>query len=224
MPVRLAVAALVLGLLAACGDGPALETRTFEVRYLDGGTAQEMIEPYVYTDRPKAPGRVNAARQTVTVRETRDNLERIARVLAEHDRPPANVRLVFQIIRANGAGAPDSAIAPIEAQLRQLFRFRGYRLVAQVAAVGAGGSRFQQRVDGPDRLSTYHVMGEIETIGVEGERGSVRLGVSLAVAALGPVLETRLSVAIGQTAVIGGQPGAGPGALILAVRPELVAP
>jgi hypothetical protein len=217
LPFMLAVPLL----LAAC-RGPALETRTFDLSYLDGGTAEQMVRPYVYTDRAGAPGQLSITRQTITVRETRDNLERIARVLAEQDRPPANVRLDFQIIRADGPAPLDPAIAPIEAQLRRLFRFQGYRLVGQTFAVATAGTQLHQQVAGPG--GPYGINGEIETVGVRGDSGVVRLMVSLDVARSGRALLTRLSVPIGQTAVIGGQSSDGPGALILAVRSELVAP
>lgn len=221
MRYRYVLTLIPLIALAACG-APSLETRTFELQYLDGGTAEQLIVPYVYTDRPKAPGRLSTTAQTITVRETGDNLERIARVLAEYDRRPASVRLVFTVIRADGAGTPDSSIAAVETQLRRLFRFRGYRVVAQAVTVGVAGTRFHQQLSGTEDL--YVIRGEIETVGVRGDSGVIRLDVSLEARRAGSGLGTRLSIAIGQTAVIGGQPGTEPGALILAVRPELVAP
>jgi hypothetical protein len=210
-----------LAALAGCG-GPSLETRTFEFRYLDGGTAERIVRPYVYTDRPKSPGVFSSTAQTISVRETRDNLERIARVLAEQDRPPANVRLVFTIIEADGAGPVDSSIAPIEAQLRRLFRFRGYRALAQTVTVASERTSFSQ-ILGEGR-GRYMIRGELETVNVRGDSGVVRVQVALDAPGRGAALNTRISIALGQTVVLGGQPGAGAGALILAVRPELAAP
>ncbi len=224
MRIRLALTIAALAGLAACG-GPALETRTFELRYLDGGAAEQIINPYVFTDRNEAPGRLSTTRQTITVRETRDNLDRIARVLAEHDRPPANVRLTFMVIQADGAGPRDSSIAAIEAQLRQLFRFRGYRAVASAVTVAAPGTEFEQLLDDPIRPGgRFVIRGTVETVGGRGDSGTVRLQISLQSTARGSSVGTRLSIAMGQTTVLGGQSGGGSGALILAVRPELVAP
>lgn len=214
----------ILAVLAAVACGrDVLETRTFELRYLDAGMAEGMVVPYVYTDRPKAPGKLSTTRRTITVRETGDNLERIARVLAEHDRPPVNVRLHYLVIRADGAGAADTGIAAIETQLRQLFRFRGYRLAAQAVAVGTEGSRIEQQVSGEG--GPYAITTIVESVRSHRDSGTVRVGVELLAHRIGKVLETVLNVRVGQTAVLGsGQPGGGPGAIILAVRPELVAP
>ena len=213
---RLLVLALI-PVFTACG-GPTLETRTFELRYLTESTAKDVIEPYVYEDRPNAPGTVSVAGGLLTVRETRDNLERIARVLEQYDRPRENVRLRFQIIRANGAGPADSSIAPIEAQLRRLFRFRGYRLVAQTSTVSTGNSGYRLRATGGN--ATYDIEGTLEDAQVSGDSGYARLAVNLASTQHGSILNTRLNIRMGHTAVIGGQPLGQEGALILAVTAE----
>lgn len=202
--------------LAACG-GPRLEARTFNLRYLDPGEAEQLIKPYVM--RQDAPGTIAMARNVLSVRATRNDLDQIARVLAEHDTPRASVLLTFQVIRANGESAPDTAIAGIEAQLRPLFRFRGYQLVAQgMTNVGANGP-VSLRLDGKD--GPYVVNGRVEVIDIQRDSGTVRLGLEFSTRPTGKVLETQVSVRIGQTMVLGGQTGSGPGAIILAVRAEL---
>jgi len=82
-------------LAAGCGGGPRLETRTFALRHLGPGEARAIIQPYVYTDRPGAKGDISAVQNAITVRETSDNLDRIARVLAQYDRPEPAVRLLL---------------------------------------------------------------------------------------------------------------------------------
>lgn len=84
----------------------------------------------------------------VTVRETPDNLDKIARVLAQFDRPTLSVRLHFQIIQADGAARSDPAIAEVEAALRKLFRFRGYRLVGEAVVGGTEHSEASQEIAG----------------------------------------------------------------------------
>ncbi len=74
-------------LLTACGSGVALETRTFRLQSLDDLVALTVIDPYVYGDRPNAPGAATAMQGVLTVRETSDNLDRNARVLEEFDTP-----------------------------------------------------------------------------------------------------------------------------------------
>ena len=101
LAARTCTAALA-GLALACSAQPQLETRTFELKHLDGGRAEVIITPYVYRERPGAQGMISVAGNVVTVRETTDNLDRIARVLAEVDRPRPTLRPVFKIIEANG--------------------------------------------------------------------------------------------------------------------------
>ena len=113
----------------ACGSGQRLETRTFEIRHLPAGIAGGMIGPYVDRQRPSAPGDMNVIGNVITVRETADNLDRIGRVLAQFDRPQPGVRLTFKLIEADGVAVRDTSIADVEAALRSLFRFRGYRLI-----------------------------------------------------------------------------------------------
>ena len=213
---RLLVLALIPA-FTACG-GPTLETRTFELRYLTESTAQDVVEPYVYEDRPDAPGQISVAGRLLTVRETRDNLERIARVLEQYDRPRENVRLTFQIIRANGAGPVDSSIASIEAQLRRLFRFQGYRLVAQTSTVSTGHSGYRLLATGGN--DAYQIEGSLEDASVSGDSGYARLAINLVTNRHGPIMNTRLNIRVGHTAVIGGQPLGQEGALILAVTAE----
>jgi len=216
--MRACYLALLLALpVGACG-GPSLETRTFDLHYLDGNTAAQIVKPYVYEDRQGAPGVMTATQQTITVRETRDNLDHIAQVLAEQDRQAANVRLAFQVIQADGAGPVDSAIAPVETQLRRLFRFRGYRLLTQGTTISTVSENFQLQLASPER--PFSIRGRLESVRADSDSGAVVLRLELSAGGIGSVLQTRLTLPLGTTVVIGGQPGGGPGAIILAVRAE----
>jgi hypothetical protein len=222
MKPRLALPGLLL-LAAACGRAPRLDTRTFELRHLTGNEAAEMVSPYVYVDRQGAEGRLSYSGNTFTVRETPDNLERIERVLAEYDRPRPTVRLHFQIIQANGAARTDPAIADVEAVLRRLFRFAGYRLVAQAVAGGREDSEFSQTLMGGETL--YAIAGSIQQVRTSGDSGTVAVTVRLL--QLHPtqeLLSTSVNLRAGQTAVLGNaQISSRGGTLILSVKPELVA-
>lgn len=210
---------LALVLLTACGNrGPELEARTFELRYIDAGNAEQMIRPYVYSDRAGAKGELVMSRGRLSVRETPDNLDRIARVLAEHDKPPANMRLVFQVIRANGAGPRDSSIAEIEEELRRLFRFTGYRLVAEGVTTVGPGAPCRIRLDGEG--GPYHINGQVGQVTIVGDSGSIQLQFALDGPRGGGILQSDLTLGLGRTVVVGGQRGNEPGAVILAVRTE----
>ncbi len=212
---------LALGMLAvtACG-GPRLNTRTFQLKNINGEDAARLLGPYVFSDRKDAPGAMSPLPASITVRETPDNLDKIARVLAEFDRPKPSVRLTFQIIQADGAATTDPAIAEVEAALRKLFRFRGYRLLAQTVVAGSEGSEVIQRVDvpsGPYRL----VVGIYEVRG-SGDSTMVRLRTELDEGSVTALLST-VTLRGGQTAVLGNaQVDPRGGTLILTVKPEMV--
>ena len=215
---------VLAGLLAAACGGPRLDTRTFQLKYLDGGEAAALLSPYVFTDRKDAPGQMSDVRGSITVRETPDNLEKIARVLGEYDRPKPSVRLNFQIIQADGATTNDPAIADVEAQLRKLFRFKGYRLIAEAVAGGMEGSEVRQIVSGAG--GPYVITATIFDARGGGDSGSVRIKAELVSYRYGGnVLNTAVTLRPGQTAVLGNaQLGerSGVGTLILTVRPELI--
>lgn len=219
IPVLFAVAVLA----AACSRTPRLDTRTFELQDINGGEAATMISPYVYVDRPGAPGQMSHTDQTLTVRETPDNLEKIARVLQEYDKPKPTVRLHFQIIQADGASTTDTAIAPIEAQLRKLFRFKGYTLLSQVVVGGSENSRIVQAVPTSKSLP-LSLQAHIGHIRTTADTGVVHLTIGLQVMGGPTMFQTDLNARNGQTVVVGNvqlteREG---GTLILTVRPELV--
>ncbi len=201
--------------------GPELETQTFELQYLGSHAAAEIVDPYVFADRPDAPGRISVAQNLLTVRETRDNLERIQRVLERYDTPPPSVRLHFQVIGANGSSTTDSAIAGVESVLRRLFNFRGYRLLAQAMLGGVEGSSMEQRMSSEGRglaITAY-----INDVRSAGDSGVVHLEVQLFASGYGDVLQTSVNVRAGQTIVLGStQPDPQGETLILTVRPEIV--
>src|SRR5438093_2090201 len=149
MKTRTSCAITVAALLAACSPrGPNLDTRTFALKYLRGSDAIPIVVPYVYTDRPNAKGVFSVSDNAITVRETPDNLEKIARVLAQYDRPRPLVRLTFHLIQADGAATTDPALADVEATLRKLFRFRGYRMVREGVFSATEGGEVSQAMGG----------------------------------------------------------------------------
>ena len=108
--------ALSLLLFWGCDMGPRLETRTFRLAYLRSYEASELIDPYVYGARERHPGAVSVIEGAITVRETRDNLEQIARVLAEFDQPRPDIRLHFQLIEADPKQHKDHHRGPYPCQ------------------------------------------------------------------------------------------------------------
>ncbi|KPJ91187.1 MAG: hypothetical protein AMS18_09185 [Gemmatimonas sp. SG8_17] len=219
---RVAAMSLAVGFLS-CTRGPSLDTRTFELQYLEAEAAAQLIQPYVYFERPNGSGMVGMSGNLLTVRETEDNLDKIARVLQQYDRAAPMVQLHFQIIEANGAAQTDSAIADLESALRRLFRFRGYRLLAQAMLGGLEGSDIQQQAAGGGQ--TFGIRAHIRDIRGMGDSSTVRIEVGVWDSQEGPLLQTTVTVRTGQTVVLGSsQSGPRNETLILAVRAELVNP
>lgn len=223
---------LLLGVvLAACGRAPNLETRTFRLQSLTDDVALSIIDPYVYADRPGAPGTATAMAGVLTIRETSDNLDRITRVLDEFDTPRRGVALHFQVILANGNESADPSIAEVEAELRRLFRFRGYRLAAEGSITGLERTAveqmmFDQRLDRnqpPPREVMFHSYGvsaRIGTVSGSSDSSVVDLDVQLAGSSQS-LFAASVILGIGNTVVLGTLQLPGNEALILTVRAEL---
>lgn len=211
-----------VALATGCSAGADLDTQTFELKYLEARTAAQMIGPYVYADRPNGGGQISIAGSVITVRETHDNLERIARVLAQYDRPAPAIQLTFRVIEADGVPTRDPAIADVEVALRRLFRFRGYRLLAEGVVGGVEGSDINQTLGGVG--GPYYLETEVRQVRASGDSATVQLRVRLSLPRAPGTLQTVVSLPVGKTAVLGNarsEPKGG--TLILTVRPDLVA-
>jgi hypothetical protein len=206
-----------------CQEQPSLTTQTFNLNYLRGYEVESLLAPYVYTDRRDNPGMMSVAEDAITVRETEDNLAKIARVLEEYDRPRPSVMLHFQIIEADGTTDTDPAIADVERELRRLFRFEGYDLVAETQVGGVSETSFRQLVGAEDSGQSFMVQGGVSEVRTGGATQTVTVDVSLGVPAVGTVLETSVTIPLGHSVVLGtASSPAYEGALILVVRAELM--
>ncbi len=190
--------------LGSCGrlGGPTLDVETFNLENRYGFEAAELIDPYVFGDRADAPGAMSATADAITVRETRDNLEKIRRVLQEFDQPIPGVRLYFQLIEADSFQDEDPAIAGVVAELRSIFRFDGYRLVGEAMVPVAGGSQdrqsFSQRFLGVDNPITVEAEARVL------KNGTVRLDPVQLADSWNQLMAATVNITPGQTIVIGG--------------------
>ena len=210
----------------ACGSRVELETQTFELRYMNPAEAVEMIAPYVYQEREGAPGLVRHFQNGITVRETRENLARIQEVLVHYDLATPAVRLHFQLIEANGFSGTDVRIEEVQRVLEELFRFEGYRLIAepQIAAMEGTGSTQMIAREGEQASSDedvrYYLQARVEDVRGRGENGSIVLSVELQ--GDWERIQTAMAIPVGETVVLGSSQGRGSSTLILTVRPEFV--
>ena len=147
------------------GD-PKLDVQTFNLENRSGHEAADLIYPYVFADRQEAPGTMSATMDAITVRETKDNLEKIGRVLEEFDKAIPSVRLYFQLIEADSFQEEDPAMADVVDELRSFFRFQGYRLLGEAMVPVAGGNtgtqQFSQQFLGVDNPITVEAAAHVD--------------------------------------------------------------
>lgn len=215
----LAGAFAVTVLLGACRPDGGLETRTFQLTHLEPNEAAGLLEPYVYGDREGASGAMGVGSSAITVRELPENLDRIEAVLAEFDRPPPALLLDFKLVHADGHTSQDPEIADVEAELRRLFRFQGYRLIGGTMIRGTENTYLQQNLVTHDGTPFELEVAVGSVRGVPGDR-TIQLSVELGPQFEGSVLQAELRVKEDQTVVLGttSVPQVGEGALILLVR------
>jgi hypothetical protein len=125
-----------------------------------------------------------------------------------------NVRLVFQLVEANGFEGEDPEIADVVSELRQLFRFEGYRLAA------TGLLNLMPWSTGSTRLTGGEVGGYVVGVSAEmsEDRERMRIGVELAHENEGPAMDATVTVRDGQTLVLGSTRTYEGAALILVMR------
>jgi len=218
--VAVAFLALLGGRFWGGSASASLDVRTFTLQHRSGYEAAELIQPYVFHDREGAAGSMSATPSAISVRETPDNLDRIARVLEEFDEPIPSFRLRFQLIEADSFRDADPAIAEVVGQLRDLFRFEGYRLLGEAIVSMAGETMDVQN-------ASQQFLGTEEAFQVRVEARLIRAGT----VRLDPVelwggdrdrlLATSVTVSAGQTMVIGGAKArVGDRSFILTVKAE----
>ena len=193
-----------------------LETRTFALEHLDVATATGLVGPYVYKDRPSAPGVISLApgAAAISVRETPDNLDKIRRMLEEFDvaSPALSYRLHFQVVVGNGTESTDERLALVEKELRKVFRFEGYSLIGEGhVAISEGPFELQIETDvseplDPSEKWRIHIDGGVyRGSEMHLEITDLPPGMSTSRRTTGKV-ETRLGFRPGQTLVLGSMP------------------
>lgn len=184
-----------------------LETRTFNLRIMKPEEAAALVRPYVYKDRPGAPGDLSYFIDTplISVRETADNLDKIARMLQEFDADAIEqqYRLHFQIVVANGGQSHDARLASVEEELRKVFRFDGFTLLGEAYITVSGGD-FKLEVN-PYRnrqVSGSNLEQVTQTYRIDGtlsRENKMDIGISVGQAHI----QTGFGFEFGQTIVIG---------------------
>ena len=137
---------------------------------------------------------------------------------------PDNVRLVFQLVEADGFQDQDQEIADVVEELRELFRFDGYRL-ASTGLVNATPRGYASTMLTGGALGFYQVEVSLEPVVEDMEEGPdrispdrVRIGVELRHEEDGTAMNATVTVRDGQTLVLGSTRTRAGAALILVMR------
>jgi hypothetical protein len=207
--------------LVACERESDVPLRTFALEHVDAPAVLDGIRSELEPDELRST-RISVRAddpRVLTVAGEAATLERVAEVIARLDRPQGSVLLRFQVIEANGFPTPDPAIAEVEAVLRELFRFQGYRLAAEalVQAQAPGWVRQQLRSVGDEPMQ---ITANVQRVSGHADDGAVSLDIEFT-ARGEELLTTSLTVPSGKTAVVGSAQGSTRTTLILVVRPEI---
>ncbi len=217
---------LSLALVAVCATGGCgrqrnMRTVTLPLQHIDPQSAEKLARPYVigtggFVEVSNMPA-------AMTVKGTQESIDAIQQLLERYDTAPATVQLRFQVIEADGFSGTDADIADVEGALRELFRFRGYRLAADGMLSGTARSTVRQALGGGGNdQDRYFIEATIGDVTLDGDRSVVTLQTELSVGRYGRVLQSGISVPNGQTVVLGSaRPDPSQGAIILVVRPVI---
>jgi len=215
---------LVLLVIAGCGRGPKLEIETFEVNHIEHYQLTQLVEPYIFSGREGAQGMYTVSGNVLTVRETSDNLGRIAAVLQKYDVRKPSIMLHIDVIEADG-GEIDPSIQDIADRLRELFRFTGYQRVAGGVVAITEGSEIDQTMGvggSTGSGGSFSFQARIGRIGQEDGDWTLYAESLYLRRDDGTVIRTSAQLRVGQTTLVGTSlEGSGAKAVILAVRPEI---
>jgi TonB family protein len=134
------------------------------------------------------------------------------------------VQLRFQLLKATQTKTADTSIRDIDAALKDVLRFPGYKLLSQAALTvdysTAAKSPTMQRLaaDG----ATYQLSVSIESLSGDGMQLDVKLWTVAPPASAAQLFGTRVSVAFGHTVILGSTQVAGSAGstLVLAVKAD----
>jgi hypothetical protein len=217
-------------------DPRDLAVRTFKLRNLRPGDAAKLLSPYVTSPGGGVfeAGSVGA----ITVRETFTTLALVDSLLRIHDKARAVMSMKFKLIAALDSSMRDPAIDDIDAELRKLFKFRGYELIGEGTMLSEEMTDFMTTVstkprsvgkDGAGKdvmhAETFRIHGWMDGITGTGSDRTIRLQVTVQDAANNnELLRTGLTLPMGQTVILGSaKPAMGVrGALILVVQPDVI--
>src|SRR3954469_3434411 len=168
MKLRTTLLPFLLLVLGGCDSRRGMQVRTYELHRLELDAAETLLTPYI-----SEGGYLTGKNRLLTGREKPAQLDSIARILQRYDGAPQTVMLHFQVIEAGDFAGADSSIARVAAPLRELFRYRGYRLVGELTVRAMEGARFSEERQG------LRVLGQLREATLTGADPRVTLDVTV---------------------------------------------
>ncbi|HVT38883.1 MAG TPA: hypothetical protein VHE78_07555 [Gemmatimonadaceae bacterium] len=230
--VALSISLFPAGGLRAQNPLDRIAVRTFPLQGLSPKDAADLIAPYTMMVPGAGVFEAGGALRAITVRGTSEILTRVDSILRANDHPRTTLVMRFQLIAASDSGVHDAAIGAVDAELRNLFRFAGYRLLSQGTAMANESESFTLTMAGVNG-EILRLSGHVISAQPSGGKGSAHLSISLerpeptnmaGVRSPAPqtLLSSSLTVPLGETVVLGSAAyGAPIPAIILAVRPDV---
>jgi hypothetical protein len=194
--------------LAGCDRGDrGMETKTYVISRLTQEEALQLLTPYI-----REGGYLSGKSHLITVREKPDRIAVIDDLLKKYDGGGVvqDVAMRIQIVEANGFTARDSSIADIEQTLREMFKYRGYRMAGEALVRAREGSTFEQQVSG------YKINGAVGRL--LADRGPISITLWDKTGSR-QLLSSTVTATMSKPVVLG-QSSDG-GAIILVIRPSL---
>lgn len=199
---------LALIALAACDRGHrGMETRTYQLGRLSSDEAISLLTPYIGEG-----GYLSGKNGIITVREKPERLTAVEDLLKRFDGggEAQDIAMRLQIIEADGFTEKDAEIADIEATLREMFKYQGYRLIGETQVRAREDSNFEQKVGG------FMVQGRVHRL----QKERIPVEVTLwSPDGRERLLQSTITATIGKPIVLGQSTKTG--ATILVLRPTL---
>ncbi|MBX9928881.1 MAG: hypothetical protein K2X99_08210 [Gemmatimonadaceae bacterium] len=197
------LALVLLGVRAATAQtaSESIPVRTFTLQRLEVKAAAKLLSPYLQSAAAGA-FEVGSDVRAITVRGTLRELRTADSLLAIFDRAPRPVLLRFQVIEATEEAGTDSRIVEVDASLRELLRYRGYRLIGEGLTKTEDAQPFEVSVGAEG--ASFTLTGYTESTDVAA--GTIRLSVTLTQPTLmerQTLFATKLTVPVGQTVILG---------------------
>lgn len=207
--------------------GAGMDVRQYTVQTISAREAVSLLTPFV--PFVEGGGVWVSGSSVISVIGVKRTLAVADSVLRSYDHAPATLVLRFMLIAATDSAVRDPRIGEVDAELRGLLKFSGYRRLAEATSVVSEQQGFTSTASTTE-FGEFTIAGTLKsvsagrvgiTIELRGGTTGMMMGVPIS-PNVRQLLSTSLTVPLGQTVVLGTAAGdKGVQALILTVRPEL---